>query len=95
MLIADHAPFSCAIFLPVDVVKERLQVQDLQRDYKYDGSLDAFRTIWREEGLRGLYKGYGATIYSFGPFSAVYFALYEKVSCAHYIIPAEYVGDNM
>lgn len=70
---------SCGIFLPVDVIKERLQVQDLKRSYKYKGSADAFATIMREEGVRGLYKGYVATIYSFGPFSAIYFALYEKV----------------
>lgn len=93
MMITNTAPLSCAIFLPVDVVKERLQVQDLQRDYKYHGSLDAFRTIWREEGFRGLYKGYGATIYSFGPFSAVYFALYEKVSLHHVTIPSGYFRD--
>lgn len=71
---------SCGIFLPVDVIKERLQVQNLRNDYSYRGSFDAFKTIIREEGFLGLYKGYAATIYSFGPFSAIYFALYENVS---------------
>jgi hypothetical protein len=69
----------CGIFLPVDVIKERLQVQNLRNDYSYRGSFDAFKTIIREEGFLGLYKGYAATIYSFGPFSAIYFALYENV----------------
>ena len=70
---------SCAIFVPVDVVKERLQVQSNRGDSMYKGSVDAFRTIIKQEGLRGLYKGYNATIFSYGPFSAIYFVLYEEV----------------
>ena len=35
--------------------------------------------IWRYEGIGGIYKGYGATLASFGPFSALYFAFYEKL----------------
>ena len=37
--------------------------------------------ISKQEGLRGIYKGYWATLLSFGPFSALYFGLYEKVGC--------------
>ena len=32
-----------------------------------------------KEGLSGLYKGYGATVLSFGPFSGLYFMFYEKI----------------
>ena len=28
--------------------------------------------------MRGLYRAYGATVMSFGPFSALYFLFYEK-----------------
>ena len=66
--------------MPVDVVKERLQVQSNRTDSAYKGSIDAFRTIIKQEGLRGLYKGYSATLFSYGPFSATYFLLYEEVS---------------
>ena len=31
------------------------------------------------EGIAGLYRGYGATLASFGPFSALYFVFYERV----------------
>jgi hypothetical protein len=31
----------------------------------------------RTEGARGLYRAYGATVMSFGPFSALYFMFYE------------------
>ena len=78
---------SCVVFVPVDVVKERLQVQrsshvvgSLQATgTPYKGSLHALRTIFVEEGIRGVYKGYGATLMSFGPFSALYFLFYEQV----------------
>jgi hypothetical protein len=72
--------FSCALFIPVDVVKERLQVQSTRNmGYSYSGSFNAFRTILKEEGARGLYKGYFATLFSYGPFSAIYFGVYEEV----------------
>jgi hypothetical protein len=29
--------------------------------------------------VRGLYRAYGATVMSFGPFSALYFLFYEKM----------------
>ena len=68
---------SCSVFVPTDVIKERLQVQGSASPYKYKGSFDALRQIMSQEGLRGLYKGYGASILSFGPFSALYFVFYE------------------
>ena len=40
---------------PLDVIKTRLQVQDLQIATKYNGTLHAFKTILRNEGARGLY----------------------------------------
>lgn len=64
----------------MDVVKERLQVQaNRQLGYQYKGSFDALKTVLREEGYRGLYKGYFATLFSYGPFSAIYFGVYEEV----------------
>jgi len=76
-LLAETA--CCTLFIPVDVVKQRLQVQSLGQSYRYRNGLDAIQTILRQEGLRGIYKGYWATLFSYGPFSAIYFALYEKV----------------
>jgi hypothetical protein len=76
---------SCIIFVPVDVIKERLQVQqqlglEQQRlGYYYQGSWDAAKQIARHEGLRGIYKGYLATLAAYGPFSAFYFLFYEEL----------------
>jgi hypothetical protein len=78
---------SCLLFVPIDVIKERMQVQGgvpppttagRQGSVYYRNTVHAARTIFRGEGLRGVYKGYWATVGSFGPFSALYFALYEQ-----------------
>lgn len=75
---------ACVLFVPIDVVKERLQVQGtMQGAAQYTGSLDACRAILRSEGLPGIYKGYAATLASFGPFSALYFLFYERLKSAH------------
>eukprot|EP00354_Favella_ehrenbergii_P000428 CAMPEP_0170471928 /NCGR_PEP_ID=MMETSP0123-20130129/14055_1 /TAXON_ID=182087 /ORGANISM="Favella ehrenbergii, Strain Fehren 1" /LENGTH=115 /DNA_ID=CAMNT_0010739881 /DNA_START=291 /DNA_END=638 /DNA_ORIENTATION=+ len=70
---------ACSIFVPVDVVKERRQVQANLGTFKYKNDADAIRQIMRTEGVRGLYRAYGATVMSFGPFSALYFLFYEKL----------------
>eukprot|EP00939_MAST-03C_sp_MAST-3C-sp1_P004627 g4627.t1 len=70
---------SCLLWVPIDVTKERLQVQELGGAHNYRGNIDAVRTIWRTEGLTGAYKGYLATILSFGPQSAFMFTFYEQM----------------
>ena len=70
---------ACSIFVPVDVVKERRQVQANLGTFKYKNDIDAIRQIIKVEGARGLYRAYGATVMSFGPFSALYFLFYEKL----------------
>lgn len=70
---------ACSIFVPVDVVKERRQVQANLGTFKYKNDLDAIRQIIRTEGTRGIYRAYGATVMSFGPFSALYFLFYEML----------------
>lgn len=81
---------SCVLFVPVDVIKERLQVQTTTRTAAtstattaYKGSWDALRTILRTEGASGLYRGFGITLLSFGPFSALYFSFYESLKGAY------------
>lgn len=70
---------ACIVYVPVDVVKERMQVQQSQGgSFYYKNTFDALRQIGQTEGLRGLYRGYGATLASFGPFSALYFVFYER-----------------
>jgi len=44
---------------PTDVVKVRFQAQVRMDDggRRYKGTMDAYRTIARDEGVRGLWKG--------------------------------------
>lgn len=65
--------------MPTDVLKERLQVQSKLNIYKYSSDVNALKQVLKVEGLRGLYKAYPATVFSFGPFSALYFMFYEKL----------------
>ena len=73
---------SCIIYVPVDVIKERMQIQQ-RLDVKtygnthYRGNRDALCSLAKTEGFRGIYKGYLASLASFGPFSALYFMFYE------------------
>jgi hypothetical protein len=65
---------SCVVWVPMDIVKERLQSQHRDVVGRYRSSWHGVATLWRLEGLRGMYRGYFSTLASFGPFSAVYFA---------------------
>lgn len=67
------------VFVPVDVLKERLQVQSKLKSYHYTSDINAFSQVLKTEGIRGLYKAYPATVLSFGPFSALYFMFYEQL----------------
>lgn len=59
-----------AIAQPTDVVKVRFQAQIRERENdcvkRYSSTSDAYRTIARDEGLRGLWKGvFKVLIYMF------------------------------
>ncbi|OCT93381.1 mitochondrial uncoupling protein 2 [Xenopus laevis] len=49
---------------PTDVVKVRFQahIKVIDGDRRYNGTADAYKTIAKEEGLRGLWKGTNANI---------------------------------
>mmetsp|Transcript_46977 Transcript_46977/g.118358 ORF Transcript_46977/g.118358 Transcript_46977/m.118358 type:complete len:232 (+) Transcript_46977:199-894(+) len=81
------------LWTPMDVVKQRLQVQDavknntsLQKHVgttEYRGSMHAMRTIIRQEGFAGLYRGFLPGIATYCPFVGIYFVAYEQLKlCA-------------
>ena len=45
----------------------------------------AINNIIQKEGVKALYRGYGATLGSFGTFSAIYFLIYENLKCIPHI----------
>ena len=72
---------SCLVWVPTDVLKERSQAASVGT--KPSGSsYSVMRTIIADEGFRGVYRGYGATLASFGPFSAFYFMFVEQMKAS-------------
>lgn len=68
---------SAAATYPLDLVRTRLAAQTNVIYYK--GIWHALRTISKDEGLFGLYKGLGATLLSVGPNIAISFSVYETL----------------
>jgi solute carrier family 25 folate transporter 32 len=60
---------------PLDVVKARQQVYGL----KYGGVRQAVRVIWRDEGVRGFYRGITPTLIGYIPTWAIFFSLNNKI----------------
>lgn len=52
------------MFTPRDVIKERMQVQHLQTasNLSYNNSMDAIKYVWKNEGLKGMFRGYFQTL---------------------------------
>ncbi|EGC46556.1 mitoferrin-2 [Histoplasma capsulatum var. duboisii H88] len=80
--IADLA--ASVVYVPSEVLKTRQQLQGrynnpfFRSGYNYRGTIDAFRTIIRQEGFGTLFSGYKATLFRDLPFSALQFAFYEQ-----------------
>ncbi|CAG8797622.1 42165_t:CDS:2, partial [Gigaspora margarita] len=72
---------SSIVTCPLDVVKTRLQnqgkVTNDQRVPPYRGTGKTLKRIWIEEGIRGLYRGLGPTLYGYLPTWAIYFSAYD------------------
>ncbi|XP_051792052.1 mitochondrial folate transporter/carrier isoform X2 [Erpetoichthys calabaricus] len=65
---------------PLDLVKIRFAVSDgLDLRPKYNGILHCMRTIWRQEGLRGLYQGVTPNIWGAGASWGLYFFFYNAI----------------
>ncbi|KAI1660696.1 mitochondrial carrier [Daldinia decipiens] len=72
-----------AITAPFERVKVILQVQGQRlkpgEEPKYKGGLDVVRQLYREGGVRSVFRGSAATLARDGPGSAAYFAAYEYI----------------
>ncbi|KAL6528672.1 hypothetical protein OROMI_029317 [Orobanche minor] len=62
---------------PLDLIRTRLAAQ--RNTIYYKGMGHALRTICRDEGFLGLYKGLGATLLGVGPSIAISFSVYESL----------------
>ncbi|KAK3398326.1 mitochondrial carrier domain-containing protein [Sordaria brevicollis] len=76
-----------AITAPFERVKVILQVQGQQKlapgeKPKYSGGMDVVRQLYKEGGVRSVFRGSVATLARDGPGSAAYFAAYEYIKKA-------------
>jgi len=82
---------SCGIthtaIVPLDLVKCRIQVNP----QKYTGIISGFRTTIREEGIRGLAKGWAPTAVGYSMQGLGKFGLYEMFKIKY----AEVLGDEL
>ncbi|XP_059642181.1 uncharacterized protein LOC132284128 [Cornus florida] len=68
--------FSQAVFVPIDVISQRLMVQGYSGHTSYNGGLDVARKVLKSDGIRGLYRGFGLSVMTYSPSSAVWWASY-------------------
>ncbi|KAK2167838.1 hypothetical protein LSH36_23g05046 [Paralvinella palmiformis] len=69
--------FSTVIMAPGERIKCLLQVQQSAATAKYAGPVDCAKQLYREGGIRGVYRGTAATLLRDVPASGVYFMSYE------------------
>jgi len=67
------------LFYPADTIKSRMQTEEIS-DISKTGRrtfLMVGKALWRQQGLKGLYRGCGITVGRSAPSSALIFAVYE------------------
>ena len=68
------------IMSPLDVVKTRLQVETRSRsEGAYSGIWRSLRRNFAQEGARGFYRGFGATLIVIPMFWSIYFSFYNHI----------------
>ncbi|XP_024543461.1 mitochondrial substrate carrier family protein E-like [Selaginella moellendorffii] len=65
------------VSVPLEVVRQRQMVHTAGQP-AYKGSLDAARTIYAQEGLGALYRGFLLAQMVWGPYNAIYLPLWER-----------------
>lgn len=72
---------SSLISTPADVVKTRMMNQGRSGSkMMYTGSMHCLRVCWREEGIRGLYRGLLPTYLRLGPWQLTFWVTYEQLN---------------
>ncbi|KAF2189658.1 hypothetical protein K469DRAFT_736937 [Zopfia rhizophila CBS 207.26] len=62
------------LMMPITVIKVRYE----SNLYAYSSLFSASRDIWKGEGLRGFFKGFGATAVRDAPYAGLYVLFYEQ-----------------
>ncbi|CCE79919.1 Piso0_003011 [Millerozyma farinosa CBS 7064] len=87
------------VVCPLDVMKTRLQAQgthgasyDQPKKQTGKGLINIFKTILREEGVRGLYRGVVPITIGYLPTWTIYFTVYERAKRIYPSLFMEYFG---
>lgn len=66
------------VFFPADTIKSRMQTEEVGLGKNGRATFWASgKTLWQQQGLRGMYRGCGITVARSAPSSAFIFAVYE------------------
>jgi len=74
------------VFYPADTIKSRMQTEELGSNAeagrggtRNNGFWKVGKELWREQGLKGMYRGCGITVGRAAPSSAFIFTIYERL----------------
>lgn len=71
---------STLVLHPLDLVKIRFAVSDgLELRPKYSGMVHCMKSVWQQEGLRGLYQGVTPNVWGAGASWGLYFFFYNAI----------------
>lgn len=79
---ATAGMFSQLFSYPFDVVRKRQMLRDENGKPLYNGMVDGFTKIVKNDGLLGLYRGLGINLVKVVPFAALQFTLKDEVTKA-------------
>ncbi|KAL4853316.1 Mitochondrial glycine transporter [Chlorella vulgaris] len=78
---------------PFTIIKTRMEYSGAG-GHAYTGTLQALSSIWRTEGVRGMYAGLAPTALSQAPFSALYYLFYTRLQDKLKVTELPNVGVN-
>lgn len=66
------------VFYPADTIKSRMQTEDtvMKSQSTFFGT---GKDLWKQQGLKGFYRGCGITVFRAAPSSAIIFTIYETL----------------
>ncbi|OAP63534.1 hypothetical protein AYL99_02761 [Fonsecaea erecta] len=69
------------VFYPADTIKSRMQTSSTEVTSGPNRLtfLSTGRALWREQGVKGFYRGCGITVFRAAPSSAIIFSIYEAL----------------
>ncbi|PRP79358.1 mitochondrial substrate carrier family protein ucpB-like, partial [Planoprotostelium fungivorum] len=88
---ATTGAFAAAIATPTDLIKVRMQASSKSQS-RYNGLTDAFISIARTEGLKGLWRGWGPTVQRAAIVNAAELSTYDHFK--HFLIQKRIVSGD-